>query len=58
MSPVAEHDFGSALEVYLKPTTMDDYMFKSHVQSCKNVVENTSYLEILNYSVCPTPSEI
>ncbi|KAB5523057.1 hypothetical protein GE09DRAFT_976810 [Coniochaeta sp. 2T2.1] len=29
---------------------MDDYMFKSHVESCKNVVEATSYLEILNYS--------
>lgn len=30
---------------------MDDYMFKSHVYNCKNVVENTTYLEILNYSV-------
>jgi hypothetical protein len=30
---------------------MDDYMFKNHVDGCKNVVENTSYLEILNYSV-------
>jgi hypothetical protein len=30
---------------------MDDYMFKNHVQGCKNVVENTSYLEIFNYSV-------
>lgn len=31
---------------------MDDYMFKEHVNSCKCVVENTGYLEILNYSVC------
>ena len=30
---------------------MDDYMFRSHVESCKNVIESTSYLEILNYSV-------
>ncbi|KAJ9161560.1 Magnesium transport protein CorA [Coniochaeta hoffmannii] len=29
---------------------MDDYMFKSHVQNCRNVAEATSYLEILNYS--------
>ncbi|ORY70164.1 uncharacterized protein BCR38DRAFT_455018 [Pseudomassariella vexata] len=29
---------------------MDDYMFRSHVQNCKYVPENTSYLEILNYS--------
>lgn len=56
MSPVAERDFGSGLEACLKPTTMDDYMFKAHVQSCKNVVENTSYLEIFNYSVgAPRP---
>lgn len=34
---------------------MDDYMFKNHVDGSKNVVENTSYLEILNYSV-GTPS--
>ena len=54
MSPIAEHDFGRAkqFDAGLKLTTMDDYMFKSHVQSCKNVVEATSYLEILNYSVC------
>jgi hypothetical protein len=26
-------------------------MFKNHVQGCKNVVENTTYLEIFNYSV-------
>ncbi len=30
---------------------MDDYMFRAHVKSCRNVVEKTSYLEILNYSV-------
>ncbi|KAL1835536.1 hypothetical protein VTK73DRAFT_5547 [Phialemonium thermophilum] len=29
---------------------MDDYMFRKHVQNCKNVVEATSYLEIFNYS--------
>ena len=52
MSPIAEYDFGSELEACLKPTTMDDYMFRSHVQNCRNVTEATSYLEILNYSVC------
>lgn len=50
MSPVSEYDFVSKLEACLEPTNMDDYMFKSHVQNCKNVVESTSYLEILNYS--------
>jgi len=30
---------------------MDDYLFETHVWNCKNVVEATSYLEILNYSV-------
>lgn len=30
---------------------MDDYFFKAHVRGCKNVVEDTSYLEIFNYSV-------
>ena len=30
---------------------MDDYMFRSHVEGCKNVIESTSYLEILNYTV-------
>ncbi|KAK7740571.1 hypothetical protein SLS53_005416 [Cytospora paraplurivora] len=29
---------------------MDDYFFKGHVKGCKNVVEDTSYLEIFNYS--------
>lgn len=29
---------------------MDDYMFQTHVQRCKNVAENTTYLEIFNYS--------
>lgn len=31
--------------------TMDDYFFKEYVYACRNVVESTSYLEILNYSV-------
>ena len=30
---------------------MDDYMFRQHVHSCKNVVEDTSYVEIFNYEV-------
>lgn len=30
---------------------MDDYMFRQHVEGCKNVIEATSYLEILNYTV-------
>lgn len=30
---------------------MDDYMFRAHVDSCRNVIESTSYLEILNYTV-------
>ncbi|KAH6654026.1 hypothetical protein BKA67DRAFT_268130 [Truncatella angustata] len=29
---------------------MDDYMFRSYVTSCKHVPENTSYLEIFNYT--------
>ncbi|KUI59573.1 hypothetical protein VP1G_06804 [Cytospora mali] len=29
---------------------MDDYFFKSHVNNCRNVTEDTSYLEIFNYS--------
>lgn len=31
---------------------MDDYFFKQHVKACRNVSEDTSYLEIFNYSVC------
>jgi hypothetical protein len=31
---------------------MDDYFFKGHVTNCRNVTEETSYLEIFNYSVC------
>lgn len=30
---------------------MDDYFFKGHVNNCRNVIEDTSYLEIFNYSV-------
>lgn len=30
---------------------MDDYFFKNHVKACRNVSEDTSYLEIFNYSV-------
>lgn len=30
---------------------MDDYFFKGHVDNCRNVTEDTSYLEIFNYSV-------
>lgn len=30
---------------------MDDYMFRSHLQKCKYVHEETRYLEIFNYSV-------
>jgi hypothetical protein len=30
---------------------MDDYFFKNHVKACRNVSEDTSYLEIYNYSV-------
>ena len=30
---------------------MDDYMFRTQVQSCKYVTEVTGYLEIFNYSV-------
>jgi hypothetical protein len=30
---------------------MDDYMFRYHVNECRQVTEATSYLEILNYSV-------
>ncbi|KAJ2906843.1 uncharacterized protein MKZ38_010341 [Zalerion maritima] len=29
--------------------TMDDYMFREHVRSCKVVSEDTRYLEIFNY---------
>ncbi|KAG6365156.1 hypothetical protein INS49_006763 [Diaporthe citri] len=29
---------------------MDDYFFKNHVKACRNVSEDTSYLEIFNYS--------
>ncbi|ROW12316.1 hypothetical protein VMCG_00461 [Cytospora schulzeri] len=29
---------------------MDDYFFKGHVTNCRNVAEDTSYLEIFNYS--------
>lgn len=32
---------------------MDDYMFRSHLQKCKYVYEDTRYLEIFNYSVRP-----
>lgn len=33
---------------------MDDYMFRSYVTEFKYVHEETSYLEIFNYSVsCP-----
>jgi hypothetical protein len=32
---------------------MDDYMFRHHVKNAKNVAEQTSYIEILNYSVGP-----
>lgn len=35
---------------------MDDYFFKSHVKNCRNVTEDTSYLEIFNYSVCLAPA--
>lgn len=31
---------------------MDDYFFRNHVKACRNVSEDTSYLEIFNYSVC------
>ena len=35
---------------------MDDYMFREHVVGSKVVRENTSYVEILNYSVrIPSP---
>ncbi len=30
---------------------MDDYMFRAHVAGCRKVVEETSYLDIFNYSV-------
>lgn len=30
---------------------MDDYFFRNHVKACRNVAEDTSYLEIFNYSV-------
>lgn len=30
---------------------MDDYFFRNHVKACRNVSEDTSYLEIFNYSV-------
>jgi hypothetical protein len=30
---------------------MDDYMFKTYVGRCRNVVEATTYLEIFTYSV-------
>jgi len=30
---------------------MDDYMFQAYVADCKCVTEQTSYLEIFNYSV-------
>ncbi len=46
---------------YLEPgrlgSKMDDYMFRSHVKHCSNVVEKTSYLEIFNYSVSLLRSE-
>jgi hypothetical protein len=31
--------------------TMDDYLFRHHVNECRPVSEATSYLEIFNYSV-------
>lgn len=31
--------------------SMDDYFFQNYVRACKNVTENTSYLEVFNYSV-------
>ena len=30
---------------------MDDYFFETHVRSCKEVEEHTSFLEIFNFSV-------
>ncbi len=37
---------------------MDDYMFREYVARCKCVVETTSYLEILNYSVPSLPRRV
>jgi len=34
---------------------MDDYLFHTNVESCRQVAEQTSYLEILNYSVRDGP---
>jgi hypothetical protein len=34
---------------------MDDYMFQTYVAECKCVREETSYLEIFNYSVSWLP---
>lgn len=32
-------------------TGMDEFIFKQTLEECKSLVETTSYLEILNYSV-------
>ncbi len=37
---------------------MDDYLFSKYVRDCRNVVEQTSYLEILNYSVSLSPPSL
>lgn len=33
--------------------SMDDYMFRQHIEDCQTVEEKTTYLEIFNYSVRP-----
>jgi hypothetical protein len=30
---------------------MDDYMFRLHLDECREVSESTAYVEMLNYSV-------
>ncbi|KAL1880606.1 hypothetical protein Daus18300_001217 [Diaporthe australafricana] len=37
---------------------MDDYFFKNHVKACRNVSEDTSYLEIFNYSGAFAPPKV
>ncbi len=34
---------------------MDDYEFRLYLDACKYVSEETSFLEILNYSVLGSP---
>lgn len=51
LSDTATTDTSETPETSSRGITMDDYFFKEYVRGCRNVVEDTSYLEIFNYSV-------